>query len=143
MKKILIIQAVYYQHIADLLLLGTKSKLDELGYEYQVISVDGALEIPLVISFIINSNQLNQYDGFIALGCVIRGETSHYEIVCNESARSISYLSTKFAIPVANGILTVENEDQAIKRADPKQKNKGGFCAKVCVDLINLKKQLS
>lgn len=143
MKKILIVLANYYPEISKLLLQGCQNKLKELGYEFEVLEVDGALEIPVAIAYVNASNQKDKYQGYIALGCVIRGETSHYDIVCNESARGISKLSLKYQLAIANGILTVENFQQAIVRADQLQKNKGGFCAQACHNLIKIKNQFN
>ena len=138
MKKILIIQAPFYQKISALLLEGATKKITDLGFEYEVVTVPGALEIPAVIAF---AQESEQYAGYVALGCVIRGETSHYDIVANESARGLNKLAMKKKIAIGNGILTVENEAQAIVRADPKQKDKGGFAANACVEMIGLKEK--
>jgi len=137
MKKILLIQAIYYKNISEMLLEGAKKELKKNKIAYDVVNVLGALEIPTVISLAQASKK--KYDGYIALGCVIKGETSHYDIVCNESARSLSYLSCKMNIAIANAILTVDNESQALERANPNKKNKGGFAVKACLQLINLK----
>ena len=141
MKKILIVLANYYPEISKLLLQGCQTKLKELGYEFEILEVDGALEIPVAIAYVNASNQRDKYQGYIALGCVIRGETSHYDVVCNESAREISKLSLKYQLAIANGILTVENEAQALVRADPAQKDKGGEAAKAAIALLELKGQ--
>ncbi len=138
MKKILIVEARFYPEISDLLLNGAIAKLKQAGLDYEVINVMGALEIPIAISFAIESKK---YAGFVALGCVIRGETSHYDIVANESARGLMKLSLKKHLAIGNGILTVENDDQAIVRADPAQKDKGGFAVAACLRMIELQKQ--
>ncbi|MSP33746.1 MAG: 6,7-dimethyl-8-ribityllumazine synthase [Rickettsiales bacterium] len=138
MKKILIVEARFYPEISDLLLNGAIAKLKQAGLDYEVINVMGALEIPSAISFAIESKK---YAGFVALGCVIRGETSHYDIVANESARGLMKLSLKKHLAIGNGILTVENDDQAIVRADPTQKDKGGFAVAACLRMIELQKQ--
>lgn len=140
MQKILIVEARYYSEISDLLLLGATSKLKAANIEFDLVTVPGALEIPPLITMAVETNK---YAGFIALGCVIRGETSHYDIVCNESARGLMKISMKKKIPVTNGILTVENKQQAIVRADPQQKDKGGFAADACLQMLKLKKQFS
>ncbi len=134
MKKILIVEARFYPHISDLLLSGAITALKESGYNYEIINVMGALEIPATIAL-----AKSKFDGFVALGCVIRGETSHYDIVANESARGIMQLTLTDKLAIGNGILTVENENQAIVRADPKQKNKGGFAAMASIKMIELK----
>jgi len=141
MKRVLIIQAVFYKHISEMLLNGAVSKLRQLGFEYEIVTVHGALEIAPCITIIHKSSQAINYSGYIALGCVMRGETSHYDIVCNNSSNSLSYLATKHGLAIANGIITVENEDQAFKRADINQKDKGGFCAQACVELIKIKEK--
>ena len=138
MKKILIIQARFYDDISDKLLDGATQKLTESGFEYDIIDVMGALEIAAVISI---ASKAREYDGFIALGCVIRGETSHYDIVANESARLIGDLATKKRLAVGNGILTVENREQALARADRNQKDKGGFAAEACIKMIEIKQK--
>lgn len=140
MKKILIVQANFYTHISELLLEGATKKLKQSGFEYEVVTVPGALEIPTAIVFAEGSEK---YAGYVALGCVIRGETSHYDIVANESARGLNKLAMKKKIAIGNGILTVENEAQAIVRADPKQKDKGGFAANACLEMIKLKEKFS
>jgi len=138
MKKILIVEARFYDNISNLLLEGAVSKIKQLGYVHEIINVAGALEIPLAISL---AKESGNYAGYIALGCVIRGETSHYDIVANESAQGLSKLALKYHLAIGNGILTTENEAQAIVRADPKQKNKGAFAANACVQMIELKKK--
>ena len=113
MKKILIIQADFYQHISKLLLAGATKKISDLGYEFEIITVPGALEIPAVIGL---AKDLGKYVGYVALGCVIRGETSHYDIVAGESARGLNELAIEKKLAIGNGILTVENEAQALVR---------------------------
>ncbi|MBM3579450.1 MAG: 6,7-dimethyl-8-ribityllumazine synthase [Alphaproteobacteria bacterium] len=138
MKKILIIQATFYQHISKLLLAGATKKIAELGYEFEVLTVPGALEIPAAIAF---AQELERYAGYVALGCVIRGETSHYDIVANESARGLNELAMKHKLAIGNGILTVENERQALERADQEQKDKGGFAANACAAMIRIREK--
>jgi 6,7-dimethyl-8-ribityllumazine synthase len=136
MNKILIIQATFYKDISSLLLEGAIAKILQNKYQYDVIEVSGALEIPSAISI---AQYSNIYSGYVALGCVIRGETSHYEIVCNQSARGIMDLSIQKNLAIGNGILTVENHEQAIKRADMKMLDKGGFAVEACLNIINIK----
>ena len=136
MTKILIIEARFYDKISDLLLAGAKARLDEADANYDVITVPGALEIPAVIKF-----AKDKYDGFVALGCVIRGETYHFEVVSNESARGITDLSIAYDLAIGNGILTVELEAQAIQRA--RKWDKGGFAANACLELIAIKERLA
>ncbi len=136
MAKILIVQARFYEDISDMLLQGAESKLKELGHEYDVLNLSGALEIPYAIS--INSKN-DKYDGYVALGCVIRGETSHYDIVTTQSAQGIMKLTIEKELAIGNGIITVENRAQAFARADIDQKDKGGFAVEACDGMIRLK----
>lgn len=136
MANILIIEARFYEHIGDMLLTGAKKYFEEKGASYDVISVPGALEIPSALSFAAASNK---YDGFVVLGCVIRGETGHYDVVVNESARGVYAVALANDLAVGNGILTVENEQQAIVRADPAQKNKGRDAAEAAMKLIGIR----
>jgi 6,7-dimethyl-8-ribityllumazine synthase len=140
MKKILIIQATFYEHISAFLLAGATKKIIDLGYQFEVITVPGALEIPAVISLAADSKK---YAGYVALGCVIRGETSHYDIVAGESARGLNDLAIKQKLAIGNGILTVENEVQALERANPSKKDKGGFAANACVEMIKIGESFS
>ena len=134
MAKFLIVEARFYAHLNDMLISGAKAALKAAGHETEVLTVPGALEIPGSIALAAESGE---YDGFVAIGVVIRGETYHFEIVAGESARAIMAL-TMDGIPIGNGILTVENEDQAIVRADPSQKDKGGEAAKAAIALLEL-----
>ncbi|WP_395614828.1 6,7-dimethyl-8-ribityllumazine synthase [Sphingorhabdus sp.] len=134
MAKFLIVEARFYDHLNDMLVAGAKAALKAKGHEVEVITVPGALEIPGTISM---AAEAQIYDGFVAIGVVIRGETYHFEIVAGESARGIMAL-TMDGIAIGNGILTVENEDQAIVRADPKQKDKGGEAAIAAMALLAL-----
>jgi 6,7-dimethyl-8-ribityllumazine synthase len=134
MAKFLIVEARFYDHLNDMLVSGAKAALKAKGHEVEVITVPGALEIPGTISM---AAEAQIYDGFVAIGVVIRGETYHFEIVAGESARGIMAL-TMDGIAIGNGILTVENEAQAIVRADPKQKDKGGEAAIAAMALLAL-----
>jgi 6,7-dimethyl-8-ribityllumazine synthase len=134
MASFLIIEARFYDGLNDMLIDGAKAALQQAGHEVEVVTVPGALEIPAVIAMAAESGN---YDGFVAIGVVIRGETYHFEIVAGESARGILAL-TMDGIAIGNGILTVENEQQAIVRADPKQKNKGGEAAVAAMRLLEL-----
>lgn len=137
MAKILIVEARFYGHLNDMLIAGAKATIEAAGYEAEVLTVPGALEIPGAIALALESDR---YDGFVAIGVVIRGETYHFEIVAGESARAIMAL-TMDGIAIGNGILTVENEDQALVRADPAQKNKGGEAAEAALALLNLQER--
>ncbi len=134
MAKFLIVEARFYDHLNDMLVAGAKAALVNAGHEVEVITVPGALEIPGTIAMAAESQG---YDGFVAIGVVIRGETYHFEIVAGESARGIMAL-TMDGIAIGNGILTVENEAQALVRADPKLKNKGGEAAEASMALLKL-----
>ena len=134
MAKFLIVEARFYDHLNDMLIEGATDALKAAGHEHEVITVPGALEIPGAISLAIDSDR---YDGFVAIGVVIRGETYHFEIVAGESARGIMAL-TMDGIAIGNGILTVENDDQARVRADPAQKDKGGEAARAALAMLDL-----
>jgi len=134
MARFLIVEARFYDHLNDMLIAGARTALEARGDAVDVLTVPGALEIPGAISMAAESGQ---YDGFVAIGVVIRGETYHFEIVAGESARGIMAL-TMDGIAIGNGILTVENEAQAIVRADPAQSNKVGEAAKAAIALLDL-----
>ena len=138
MSHILIVEARFYTDLADMMALGATEVLKNKGHTFDRIKVPGALEIPAAISFAMESGK---YDGFVALGCIIRGETHHFEIVANESARGIMELTTRRHAAIGNGILTVENRKQAVERADPAHANKGAGAAQACLDLINIARQ--
>jgi len=135
MARFLIVEARFYAHLNDLLLQGTRAALDKAGHNHETITVPGALEIPAAIAL---AAETGRYDGFVALGVVIRGETYHFEVVSNESARGLMAL-TLDGLPIGNGILTVENEAQALTRAKPDEKNKGGEAAKAAIAMLELK----
>jgi 6,7-dimethyl-8-ribityllumazine synthase len=137
MAKFLIVEARFYDHLNDMLVAGASAAIKAAGHQAEVITVPGALEIPGAISL---ADQSGQYDGYVAIGVVIRGETYHFEIVAGESARGIMAL-TMDGVAIGNGILTVEDEAQAIARADPKQKDKGGEAAKAALALLALKEK--
>ncbi len=134
MAKFLIVEARFYDHLNDMLIEGATEALKVAGYEHEVITVPGALEIPGAISLAIDSGQ---YDGFVAIGVVIRGETYHFEIVAGESARGIMALTMDGAA-IGNAIITTENEAQALTRADKTQKNKGGEAAAAAIAMWEL-----
>lgn len=134
MAEILIVEARFYGHLNDMLIAGARTVLEAASHTVEVLSVPGALEIPGAIALAAESNQ---YDAFVAIGAVIRGETYHFEIVAGESARAIMAL-TMDGIAIGNGILTVENEAQALVRADPAKKDKGGEAAKAALALLAL-----
>ncbi|EDL50216.1 6,7-dimethyl-8-ribityllumazine synthase [Erythrobacter sp. SD-21] len=134
MANFLIVEARFYDHLNDMLVAGAKAALEEAGHSVEVLTVPGALEIPGAIALVAETGR---YDGFVAIGVVIRGETYHFEIVAGESARGIMAL-TMDGIAIGNGIITVENEEQALVRADPSKKDKGGEAAKAALALLDL-----
>lgn len=135
MANILIVEARFYEHLNDLLIEGAKAAIEAAGHKAEVITVPGALEIPGAVALAADSGR---YDAFVGIGVVIRGETYHFEIVAGESARGLMALSMD-GVAIGNGILTVENEAQALVRADPKQKDKGGEAAKAALAMLALK----
>jgi 6,7-dimethyl-8-ribityllumazine synthase len=137
MAKFLIVEARFYAHLNDMLVAGATAAIEAAGHQVEVLTVPGALEIPAAISLAADSGR---YDGFVAIGVVIRGETFHFEIVSNESARGIMAL-TLDGLAIGNGILTVEDEAQALVRADPAQKDKGGEAAKAALALLDLRQR--
>ena len=139
MAKFLIVEARFYDHLNDMLIQGAKAALEEAGHYADVLTVPGALEIPGALAMAAESGR---YDGFVAIGVVIRGETYHFEIVAGESARGVMAL-TMDGIAIGNGIITVENEAQATARADPAQKNKGGEAAQAAMALLDLRSKFA
>jgi 6,7-dimethyl-8-ribityllumazine synthase len=134
MAKFLIVEARFYDHLNDLLVSGAKAALEEAGHRAEVLTVPGALEVPGAIAMAAESGR---YDGFVAIGVVIRGETYHFEVVSNESARGLMALAMD-GIAIGNGILTVETEAQALDRADPARKDKGGEAAKAAIRMLEI-----
>ncbi len=139
---IMIAEARFYSDIADMLLSAVKGTLEARSISYEVFTVPGALEIPAAIKIGAMRKRAQGFDAFIALGCVIRGETTHYDLVAGESARAIMDLSIYEDLVIANGILTCENRDQAIARADANQKNKGKSFAETALDMFALKQEI-
>lgn len=135
--KLLIVVAPYYKDIADNLVAGARAVGEACGATVDLIEVPGALEVPSAIAM---AERMADYDGYVALGCVIRGETTHYDTVCNDSSRAISLLGLQGAC-IGNGILTVENRSQAEVRADPARQNKGGGAAAAALHLIALSRK--
>ncbi|WEK44473.1 MAG: 6,7-dimethyl-8-ribityllumazine synthase [Candidatus Sphingomonas colombiensis] len=135
MARILIVEARFYDHLNDMLIAGARAAIEGAGHQAEVITVPGALEVPGAIAM---AAETGRYDGYVALGVVIRGETYHFEIVSNESARGIMAL-TMDGLPIGNGILTTENEEQAIRRADPAQLDKGGGAAEAALAMLKLR----
>jgi len=148
---VMIIEAPYYTHIAEAMAKGAIEALDAARASYERFAVPGALEIPVAIRIAIEgrsgetksgeskSGAGRRFDGYVALGCVIRGETHHFDIVANESARGLQALALQYGVAIGNGIITVENEAQALARARLDRKNKGGEAARACLALIELR----
>ena len=143
--RVLVVEARYYDDIADELLAGAGGALDKAEVEWDLISVPGALEIPaaIVIALDAATARKKPYDGVVALGCVIRGETSHYDIVAGESARALMDISVARRLPVGNAILTVDTEKQAMARAGTEEHNKGGGAAEAALSLIRTARRLA
>ena len=139
MARILIVEARFYGHLNDMLLAGARAAIEKAGHDHATLTVPGALEIPGTIAM---ASETGDYDAFVALGVVIRGETYHFEIVAGESARGILAL-TMDGLAIGNGILTTEDEAQAIRRADPAQLDKGGGAAEAALALLDLKARFS
>lgn len=135
--KLLIVVAPYYKDIADDLVAGAKAEIEAAGASWDLVEVPGALEIPPAVAM---ADRQSNFDGFVALGCVIRGETTHYDTVCNDSSRGLMLLGLQ-GIAIGNGILTVENRQQAVVRADPADQNKGGGAAAAALHLITLRRK--
>jgi len=143
--RILIVEARFYDDLADALLEGATQALSAFGAEYDVVTVPGALEIPAAIAFAEEGGHRpagKHYDGYVALGCVIRGETYHFEIVSNESARGIMDLTIGRRLCIGNGVLTTEDDEQAWARARISQGDKGGGAARAALSMVALKQQL-
>ena len=139
MARILIVEARFYAHLNDLLLEGARAAIEEAGHEHETITVPGALEVPGAIAL---ATESGRYHGYVALGVVIRGETYHFEIVAGESARGLMALTLE-GHAIGNGILTVENEAQALTRARKDEKDKGGEAAKAAIAMMGVKKTLA
>lgn len=139
---IMVVEARYYDAISDELMRGAVAALTRAGASYERVVVPGAFEVPAAIRFAAASQNLPRaFDGYVALGCVIRGETTHYDYVCEQSARGLQDLATQHALAIGYGILTVENEEQAWERARVDQGNKGGTTVDACLMMVALKRK--
>jgi 6,7-dimethyl-8-ribityllumazine synthase len=136
---ILVVEARYHAHINDMLIAGARRAIERAGAHAVIVTVPGALEIPPAIALAADAGD---YDGYVALGCVIRGETTHYELVSEESCRGLMDLGVRERLAIGNGILTVENEAQAIERAEPEGQDKGGGAAAAALSLVALRRRL-
>ena len=142
-KKILLVCSPYYKDITSNLIRGASDILKSNFIDFKILNVPGALEVAPAIKLVLDKSPKKPFfEGFVALGCVIKGETYHFEIVANESSRAITDLSVNHSIPIGNGILTVSNKDQAIKRSNPLMLNKGADAALACLSLIKIKDNL-
>ena len=139
---VLIVEARFYDAIVDDLLAGAQAALRAAGATFDVVIVPGALEAPGALAIALAADPA-RYDAAVALGCILRGETYHFEIVANESARGLTEIGIRHAFPIGNAILTVENEAQAAVRADPARGNKGGEAAEAALALLRLKRRMS
>ncbi|MGH6837258.1 MAG: 6,7-dimethyl-8-ribityllumazine synthase [Methylocella sp.] len=139
--RFLIVEARYYEDIAAMLLTGAKAAFAKAGASFDLVGVPGALEIPPALEIALDhaAAAMRSFDGAVALGCVIRGETHHFEIVANESARALMQISVTRKLAFGNGVLTVDNEAQAVSRADPRQGDKGGDAARAALSIYRLK----
>jgi 6,7-dimethyl-8-ribityllumazine synthase len=142
--RVLIVEARFYDDIADALLAGASQVLKEAGAQFDCLTVPGSLEIPSAIAMALDAAQRRRrpYDGVVALGCVIRGDTIHFEIVSHQSARGLMDLSVSRRVPIGNGIITVDNDEQAWLRARPQEQDKGGDAARAALAMIDLKRQI-
>jgi 6,7-dimethyl-8-ribityllumazine synthase len=143
--RVLVVEARFYEDISDALWAGAKRALDAAAVTYDRVTVPGALEIPQAITLALDATagSARAYDGVVALGCVIRGDTSHYDIVAGESARALMDLAVGRGVPIGNGILTVDEEAQALARARPEEMDKGGGAAKAALSLIALRRRFA
>ena len=137
MARVLIVEARFYDHLNDLLLAGARAAIGEAGHAHETVTVPGALEPPAAVAM---AAETGRYDAYVALGVIIRGETYHFEVVANESARALMALSLD-GLAVGNGILTVEDEAQALARARPDEKDKGGDAARAALAMLALKER--
>ncbi|PXW78053.1 6,7-dimethyl-8-ribityllumazine synthase [Blastomonas natatoria] len=139
MAHFLIVEARFYDHLNDLLLEGARAAIKAAGHTHETLTVPGALEIPAAIAM---ASETQRFDGYVAIGVIIRGETYHFEVVSNESARAIMAL-TLDGLPIGNGILTVENEAQALTRARKDEKDKGGDAARAAITMLEISEKLA
>lgn len=140
--RVLVIESPYYQDVAAELLAGAIAEIEAAGATYEKVSVPGALEIPQALGVFMDSDASIEFDGAVALGCVIRGETGHYDIVCNNANHWLYTVANEFGMPVGNAILTVDTHEQALARASGGRAGKGGDAAFACLSLIALRRKL-
>lgn len=144
--RVLIIEARFYDHLADMLLEGATKALDAAGVAWDKITVPGIYEIPAALQMVVTAQEqgtcLQRYDGYVTLGTAIRGESEHFHHVCTESMRGQNDLAMTYRLALGNGVLTVHDEAQALNRADPTRKNIGGLAARACLRMMELKREL-
>jgi 6,7-dimethyl-8-ribityllumazine synthase len=140
--RVLVIESPYYQDVAAALLAGAVAEIEAAGGTYEKVSVPGALEIPQALGVFMDSDASIEFDGAVALGCVIRGETDHYDIVCNNANHWLYTVANEFGMPIGNAILTVDTHEQAMARASGGRAGKGGDAAYACLSLIALRRKL-
>jgi 6,7-dimethyl-8-ribityllumazine synthase len=138
---ILLVEAPHYAHIAEALRRGAERALGAAGATHESITVPGAFEVPAAIGLVARAS--DRFDGFVALGCVIRGQTTHYDHICAESARGLQQLAVHDGLAIGYGILTVENEAQALERADPERRDHGGAAVRACLAMVEVKRRLA
>lgn len=144
-SRVMIIEARFYDHLADMLLAGAASTLEQAGVAWQKITVPGVLEIPAAVEMLVAAQQqgsIAPFDGFVVLGTAIRGESDHFGHVCTECMRGCNDLAIRHHLALGNGVLTVHNEQQALVRADPTRKNMGGQAARACLRMLEIKREL-
>lgn len=141
-SRILVIEARFYDHLADMLLEGATAELEKAGAVWETITVPGILELPAALAMVLDGAR-PPYDGFVTLGCAIRGESDHYHHISAECIRALNELSVGHRLAFGNGVLTVHNEEQALKRADPTRKNIGGQAARACLAMLALKRRFA
>lgn len=141
---VMLVESRFYEDIADELVRGASAELEAAGVEYERLAVPGTFEIPAAVRYALRSRDFRssgrRYDGYVALGCVIRGETSHYDYVCGESARALQQLAVEFTLALGYGVLTCETREQAWERAAVDKRNKGAAAARTCLEMIELKR---
>lgn len=143
---LLVVDSEFYPEISEELVRGALAEIGKSGGTYTRVSVPGAFEVPAAIRMAVRSLELvggrRRFDAYVALGCVIRGETSHYDHICNEVSRGLMDIALHFSVAIGNGVLTCENREQAVERASPEKGNKGGFAAMAAIRMIDVKRQI-
>lgn len=146
MPRVLIIEARFYDHINDGLLAGVTAELEAAGVAFDRVTVPGIYEIPAALELTLRAQRQGtigaRYDGYVTLGCAIRGESDHYGYICTECMNGLNQLAIANGLALGNGVLTVHNEQQALKRSDPARKNFGGQAARACLRMMELKREL-